>query len=98
MESTLSLTLNDLSAEVGRFLGYGRGAAFQDAAWTKDQQAAIDSCVASGLRQFYFPPAVPPEISSYDWSFLKPVCTATFTQGASVVALPDDFGGFEGDI
>lgn len=98
MESTLSLSLNDLSGEVGRFLGYGRGAPFGDAAWTKDQQAAIDSCVASGLRQFYFPPAVPPDVSSYDWSFLKPVYTTTLAQGNSVVTLPDDFGGFEGDI
>lgn len=96
-ESTLSLSYYDIAGEVGLFLGYGRGANNNDQAWTTHQQAAIDSCVRSGLRQFYFPPPVD-GVSAYDWSFLKPTYSTTLLSTASVIALPDDFGGFEGRI
>lgn len=98
MESTLSLQYNDLVGDVGLFLGYGRGAAFDDPAWTKPQQNVIDSIVKSGLRQFYFPPPLEGSDSSYDWSFMRPVGTADLPSGATIVPLPDDFGGFEGQI
>lgn len=97
-ESTLSLKYSDLVGEVGLFLGYGRGAEFGDSAFTTQQQAAIDSCVRSGLRQFYFPPPLDQSGSSYDWSFLKPTVELTFAQGEDHIDLPDDFGGFEGPI
>lgn len=97
-ESSLSLTYNDLAGEVGRFLGYGPGAYFGSQAWTADQQAAIDGCVRSGLRQFYFPPPQEGYDSSYDWSFTKPVTNIALPTGGTTVALPDDFGGIEGDI
>ncbi len=97
-ESTLSLALDDLAGEVGLFLGYGRGSPLGDPPWNTQQQAAITSCVKSGLRQFYFPPPIEGQESAYDWSFLKPVASVTFAQGASTIALPDDFGGFEGQI
>lgn len=95
-ESSLSLQYKDLAGEVGLFLGFGRGAAIGDPAWSGQQQAAIDSCVRSGLRQFYFPPPIEGTESSYDWSFLKPVASMGLAQGAVLLALPDDFGGFEG--
>ncbi len=98
MESTLSLKVSDLQAEVGSFLGWGRGAAFGDPTWSAQQQARIDSAVTSGLRQFYFPPPLEGAASSYDWSFLKPVATLSLALGAKTVPLPDDFGGFEGQI
>ena len=98
MESTLSLKYSDLAGEVGLFLGFGRGADNGDTPWTTKQQAAIDSCVKSGLRNFYFPPPVEGSQSSYDWSFLKPTRSLPFASGVSTVALPDDFGGFEGPI
>jgi hypothetical protein len=95
-ESTLSLAYADYSAEVGLFLGYGRGATKGDTAWDTRQTAAIESCVRSGVRQFYFPPPVPGFCdTSYDWSFLRPTATLTLTSGDATIALPDDFGGFE---
>ncbi len=97
-ESTLSLQYKDLAGEVGLFLGFGRGTPFGDPAWSDQQQAAIDSCVRSGLRQFYFPPPIEGDVSSYDWSFLKPVVSMGFAQGATTIPLPDDFGGLEGRI
>lgn len=97
-ESTLALDLDDIAGAVGFFLGYGYGANNGDTAWTTAQQRAIDRCVAAGLRQFYFPPPLPGTSSSYDWSFLRPVATLTLAADSTSVALPDDFGGVEGDL
>jgi hypothetical protein len=97
-EPTLSLTYNDLLGEVGLFLGWGRGAANSEAAWDAQKTATIESCVRSGLRQFYFPPPVPGQESPYDWSFLKPLASLTLASAASTVNLPDDFGGVEGRV
>ncbi len=96
MESSLSVKYSDLVAETGLFLGYGRGADFGDTAWSTSQTANVESCVRSGVRQFYFPP--PLDGTTYDWSFLKPTLTLDFLQGNQTVALPDDFGGLEGQI
>src|SRR5260370_1369877 len=98
MESTLSLQITDLTGEVGFFLGYGRGAVNGEAAYSTLQQNAIDSIVKSGLRQFYFPPPIEGMESSYDWSFLKPRATVGFPPKAQTIPLPDDFGGFEGQL
>lgn len=96
MESSLSLKLSDLEAEVGLFLGYGRGEDFDDTPWSDHQAAAIASCVRSGLRQFYFPP--PLQGAVHEWSFLKPTATLTLASGDTTVDLPDDFGGLEGPL
>lgn len=97
-ESTLSLTIDDLRGEVGLFLGWGRGTPSGDEAWTSAKAAAINSCVKSGLRQFYYPPPVEGQENAYDWSFLRPTATFTIPTATSSLALPDDFGGIEGDI
>ncbi len=97
-ESTLSLKLDDLAGETGLFFGFGRGAANGDSAWTTQQDAAITSCVKSGLRNFYYPAAAEGIPPGYDWSFLKPWVTLSLASAATVLALPDDFGGFEGRV
>lgn len=96
MEPTLSLKKSEFEAEVGLFLGYGRGEEFGDPEWSDQQTAAIESVVRSGLRQFYFPP--PMDGVSYDWSFLRPAKDLTLALAATAVDLPDDFGGFEGEL
>ena len=98
VESTLSLKLTDLLSQVGLFLGYGRGADKGDPPWTSRQSALLQGFVDSGLRQFYFPPPVPPDTTPHDWSFLKPVATLAFPNATQHVTLPDDFGGFEGQV
>lgn len=95
-ESTLVLGYNDYIWRVGDFLGWGRGVLNGDVAYSTAEQARLDDCVASGIRQFYFPPPLQPGGSPYDWSFLHPVHTDTLATGASFISLPDDFGGFEG--
>ena len=89
-ESTLNADFKDLQGDVGLFLGFGRGADNGDNAWDTYQQASIDRCVKGGLRKFYH--------CGYPWSFLKPVATVTILQGNNTVPLPDDYGGFEGQI
>lgn len=98
MEPTLNMSRDDLMADVGLFLGYGRGATKGDVAWTTAQESAIEGCVRSGLRQFYFPPVLPGQVSSHEWSFLRPMATLVIPSGVSVQKLPDDFGGIEGEI
>src|SRR5438445_2662553 len=98
-ESSLSLTITDLQAEVGSFLGWGMGsvAPYSDQAWTTFQAQRIKSNTASGLRRVYWP--VPDDNGPvYNWSFLHPVSTLTFVQGQQAIPLPDDFGGVEGEI
>ena len=98
-ESTLSLNYNDLQAEVGSFLGWGMGNTppYTDQAWTTFQLNRIVSAVKSGLRNFFFP--VPQQGAPvYDWSFMRPVTTLTLSAGDATIPLPDDFGGFEGEI
>ncbi len=98
MESTLSIVWQELQARVGGFLGWGRGAVYGDTAWSNTQQFELDGIVASGLRQFYYPPPIEGELHSYNWSFLAPVATFTLASGDSTLQLPDDFGGFEGNV
>lgn len=97
-ESTLSLTNQELEAEVGHFAGFGRGANYGEPAWSTRNQLTITNCVKAGLRMFYFPTAVPGDMASYDWSFIRPTRQVTFITGDTSVALPDDFGGLEGDV
>jgi len=97
MESTLATTLDELNAEVGVFLGWGQGAPFGDQAWSSYQAARIKSFVKAGIHQVYFPP---PDANGevYEWSFLRPTTTVTLANAATVIPLPDDFGGIEGKV
>lgn len=90
MEPSLNAQFKDLQAEVGDFLGYGRGADFAETAWATRQQADITRAVQGGLRMFYY--------CGYDWSFLRPVTTLTLASGSVVLALPGDVGGIEGQL
>ncbi len=98
-ESTLSLSVVDLKAEIGHFLGYGRGAeTFLEPAWTTAQSNNITAVLKSGLSQVYTPPPISEREASHNWSWLRPSSTLTILTGTSSTALPDDFGGFEGPI
>lgn len=92
MEPTLALKKADYEEEIGFFLGYGRLPAY----WTDDHKATIRACLNSGLRRFYY---VSPEYGGpYEWSFLRPTATTTLTSATRAVALPDDFGTFDGPL
>ncbi len=96
MESTLSLTMSQLESAIGAFLGYGRGPAYNEPVWPAQTQSTVTDLRHSGERQFYHPAI---EGMIYVWSFLRPVLTLTIPQGQAVpLPMPDDFGGFEGEI
>lgn len=91
-EPTLSVPNAELEADVGWFLGLGRGANYSETAWSSRNQLSITKAVKSGLRMFYFPS------SGYSWSFIRPTRSVTLVSGAQSVDLPDDFGGIEGTV
>lgn len=99
-EPTLELAYAALAAEVGDYLGFGRGntSPETDPAWTTNQSNRIKLCIDSGIRQFVNPPVLPGEPKAYDWSFLKPTATFNLSSGAQTVALPDDFSACEGAV
>lgn len=97
MESTLALKKADFESEVGLFLGYGPGVNRGESAWTTSQTAVIESCVKSGLRQFYFPPPMK-NIPPHKWTFLTPPLSIALASGDRVAELPDDFGAMSGPI
>ncbi len=99
----LTVTLTSLREEVQRFMGYGRATSFGSlsTAFAGD----VTSIINRGLRQFYYPPPLPGETSSHQWSFLMksddlpipapltPVDTVTVTGGTATMSggtLPQD--------
>jgi len=99
----LTITLTSLREEVQRFMGYGRATSFGSlpTAFAGD----VTSIINRGLRQFYYPPPLPGETSSHQWSFLMksddlkipapltPVDTVTVTGGTATMSggtLPTD--------
>jgi len=86
-EPTLSVTKDELDAEVGHFLGYGRGAKYAQRAWTGDQQTTIDSVVKEGLSWVYF--------HGHEWSFLKPVTELPILENENAILLPSDFASLD---
>lgn len=97
-ESTLNLTYSELKAEIGFFLGWGRGADYSEPAWTARQTQGIEDALKSGLRMFYFPTMLPGDDQSYQWSFMRPTRQQTFATGETEIDLPDDFAGMEGSV
>jgi hypothetical protein len=69
MPAELYVDIDNLRAELGRFQGYGRSIAYSS--MSANAQADITAFIARGLRQFYYPPPLPGEASSHQWSFMK---------------------------
>lgn len=92
MEPTSSLSYVDLASHVGDFLGYGPAAPFGDSGSSNTNTARIDRAVRGGVRKVYSP--VPP----YDWNFLHVFITLELPANCSIVTLPADLYGIEGDL
>ena len=90
MTSTLAISKAVYEAELGDFMGWGRGTVGANGVltWPGDEQTRLQIDVASGLRRFYF--------CGHPWSFLDPKETLTFTAGQQTITLPEDFGGVQG--
>lgn len=95
-EPTSSYTRTQLRSDVGHFLGYGRGVSLGETAWTVPQTNDINAQVKSGENQIYVPPPI--NGVAHNWSFMRPYLTLVTISGQRMVPLPDDFGGFVGEL
>lgn len=93
-EASLSLAYSDLAREVGRYLGYGP----TSGNWSSDEAQEINDVIASGLRQFYDPPAISAGMRPHKWRFLRPSTTLAIVANDSDYDLPDNFGWMLGDL
>lgn len=93
-ESTLSVSYADLLIEVGGFLGYG----VKSEDWSAAKLAEVDRYIQSGVRNFYYPPAVPGVPAGYEWSFLNPTTTITTVAADEAMDLPDALSRITGQL
>ena len=79
-EPTLSLSYDDIVAELGFYVGWTR----TPANWSVPQAAQLDAMLQTGYRRF---------LTAYDWSFLRPVTSLsvwadlTITSGITVTGV-----------
>lgn len=93
-ESSLSITYDDLQAEVGAFMHYGD----DPSTWSSKETSQVDRFIQAGIRQFYFPPATEGVELGYRWSFLTPTATLATVADDRDYDLPDDFGSMTGQM
>jgi hypothetical protein len=96
-ESLLSLSYYDLIEEVGFYLGFGA----ERSSYTDGQMKQLDRLVQNGLRQFYYPPAIPDRFGnrrSHVWGFIRPERSLQLTAGTWEYELPDLFGDIVGTM
>ncbi len=65
--------------------------------------AAVQEIIDEGVRQYYFPPILPPEYAAgarhaHEWSFMRPVHRFSTTANERRYALPEDFESPIGEI
>lgn len=89
----MSVTYTDLLSEVSAFLGYGSDHTALDGA----RLAEVDRYVQSGVRQFYYPPAVG-DLVGHEWSFLTPTATIDTVAEHKDQDLPNDLVRITGDM
>jgi len=94
----LSVTFPDLMAYTADYLGWGKGAANGDKAWTARKLADLTFWVQRGVALFYNPPILPGDRTAYNWSFLYPTTTLALTQSTDTYLLPDDFEAIDGTV
>lgn len=97
-ESSLALTYFDFAADLGDFLGWGRGERYGEEAWDDRKAAIIESDVADGQRSFYWPMILPGERAAHSWSFLKPMGSVVLASGEREARLPEDFQKLLSDV
>ena len=89
---TLAVTYSDLAKSVAKFLGYDH------ANLTDEQKDEVDCIIQSGVRNFYYPPAMDGVDPNFEWSFLKMEGSVVTAPGVSEYLLPDGFNRFLGAI
>lgn len=89
---TLSETYDTLKDAVARYLGW------DPSNLTEGQALRVDACIQSGVRRFYYPPALEGVDVGFEWSFLRQAGSILVTAGVDNYALPDGFGRIAGQM
>ena len=90
--SSLAVGYGELVGVVAKFLGY-------DASnLTQAQTAEVDSCIQSGIRNFYYPPKMEGVDETYEWSFLRMSCGVTTSANVAEYRMADGFGKVHGPV
>ena len=90
--TTLASDYNHLRATMGAEMGFG----YNPQTYTFNEQAQINEYMLIGLRQFYWPIAVPGDRGIHDWSFLRPVTTLATVASQEDYDLPIAVGSVLG--
>ena len=90
--TSLAVSYTELVGIVARFLGYDADSL------TTSQADEVDSCIQSGIRNFYFPPHMDGVDETYQWSFLRQSCSVQTTAGIADYRMADGFGKVRGNI
>lgn len=94
MTTSLDVTYASLRREIGRFLGFSR----DPSTWGTNETTDVTDILAAGLRQFYHPPQLEGERSSYQWSFLRPNGNVIMEADVPDYDMPEDFAGLDGGL
>ena len=89
--NSMAVSYSELVRIVARFLGF-------TSALTSGQLEIVDAVIQSGVRQFYFPPAVNGVESAYEWSFMRPLGQLPTVASTRTYDLPNAFGRISGDF
>jgi len=89
---TLSVSYDELCDKVARFLGYN------PTSLSEAQTSEIDDYVQTGVRNFYYPPAMDGADANFEWSFMRMAGSVTTADGVGDYLLPDGFGRVAGMV
>jgi len=89
---TLQIDFHYIQRQVGQYMEYGYNAG----EWDDEQIQVVQEIIDEGIRQFYFPPVLPPEYAlgadkPHEWSFMRPTWEQTTVGSQRRYPLPPDF-------
>lgn len=92
-DSTLHIDYAEIKAQVAQLLHGVRDTSGLSA----DDAANVESLLKTGLRRFYYPQTVNPDLR-HEWTFLRPAFDLEVHDGISDYEMPGTFGGCLGSL
>ena len=66
--------------------------------WSSDEIDRLDEIINAGYQQFIYPVTLEGEMSSHEWSFLRPTATVSTVADTYVYDMPSTFGAMVSDL
>jgi hypothetical protein len=81
-----------IQRQVGKYLDYD----YDPALWDDEQTQAVQEIIDEGVRQYYFPPVLPPAYAAgarhvHEWSFMRPIFRLETKGTQRRYPLPEDW-------